>query len=121
MQAMHSIRLGTKVKGITQTLMRKKSSLLRLLQTMMVKQLKISIIKTKVKSFGAIKVSAFDPTKCELPNESIPRPTRAQLRQQSHEIVAFIVFNMATFSEDGDPGCNRDNWNKKAPNATGPT
>ena len=90
-------------------------------ETMMVKQFKISITKTKVKSFGAIKVSAFSPKSCELPNESIPRPTQAQLRQQSHEIVAFIVFNMATFAEDGDPGCNSDNWNKKAPNATGPT
>ena len=83
--------------------------------------IKIFITKSLSSNFGQIKVSAFTSNKCLLPPSAIPRPTEPQLRQQSHEIVAFIVFNMATYAKDGDPGCDIHNWNQKAENATGPT
>lgn len=35
--------------------------------------------------------------------------------------MALIHFNMATFARDGDPGCQADNWNIKAPYASGLT
>eukprot|EP00041_Stephanoeca_diplocostata_P020989 m.480671 g.480671 ORF g.480671 m.480671 type:complete len:634 (-) comp21709_c0_seq4:260-2161(-) len=53
--------------------------------------------------------------------ETLPTPTAAQLRYQEGEIVALTHFNMATFVEDGDPGCNANNWNKKAIGANGPS
>ena len=37
-------------------------------------------------------------------------PTTAQLNWQRSEIMALIHFNMATFFENGDPGCNSNNW-----------
>ena len=83
--------------------------------------LRIVITKAMITIFGAIKISIYNPDNCMIPDNSIPVPTPAQLKYQLHEIVAFITFNMATFSEDGDPGCNNDNWNYKAAYATGPT
>jgi len=53
--------------------------------------------------------------------DTLPVPTPPQLEYQRHEISALIHFNMATFAENGDPGCNAKNWNKLAPPATGPT
>jgi len=41
---------------------------------------------------------------------SLPTPTPAQLKYQVDSIMALIHFNMATFYEDGDPGCNAGNW-----------
>ncbi len=52
---------------------------------------------------------------------TVPVPTRPQLDYYDSEIRALIHFNMATFIEDGDPGCTADNWNKKQPYATGPS
>ena len=83
--------------------------------------LKIFITKSLTPSFGEVIVSAYDSKYCSIPSDTIPKPTKSQLRQQSDEIVAFIVFNMATYSKDGDPGCDIDNWNQKFENATGPT
>lgn len=51
----------------------------------------------------------------------IPLPTPAQVWYAQGEIHALIHFNMATFARDGDPGCGKENWNKKADYATGPT
>ena len=48
-------------------------------------------------------------------------PTAPQLLYQQHEIMALIHFNMATFAHNGDPGCNSDNWAKKASYAAGLT
>lgn len=41
----------------------------------------------------------------------IPTPTPTQLGYALHEIIALIHFNMATFFQDGDPGCTSGNWN----------
>lgn len=41
---------------------------------------------------------------------SLPVPTPAQLKWQEGEIMALVHFNMATFFQDGDPGCNDSNW-----------
>ena len=90
-------------------------------ETIQTDELKIIITKSMGSDSGEIKVSAFHPHNCKLPTNAIPKPTRPQLRQQSHEIVALIHFNMATFSRDGDPGCGIDNWNIKADYASGPT
>jgi alpha-L-fucosidase len=51
----------------------------------------------------------------------LPKPTGPQLEYQQHEMMALIHFNMATFAHNGDPGCNADNWAKKASYAAGPT
>eukprot|EP01012_Entosiphon_sulcatum_P023067 TRINITY_DN28054_c0_g1_i1.p2 TRINITY_DN28054_c0_g1~~TRINITY_DN28054_c0_g1_i1.p2 ORF type:complete len:452 (+),score=93.83 TRINITY_DN28054_c0_g1_i1:50-1405(+) len=42
---------------------------------------------------------------------ALPLPTVDQLAWHKHEIAALIHFNMATFVADGDPACNRNNWN----------
>eukprot|EP01043_Picozoa_sp_COSAG02_P007808 COSAG02_NODE_240_length_27672_cov_67.291445_15_plen_361_part_00 len=52
---------------------------------------------------------------------TVPVPTQPQLDYYDSEIRALIHFNMATFVEDGDPGCTADNWNQKQPYATGPS
>ena len=45
----------------------------------------------------------------------IPLPSAAQLKYQSHEIMALITFNMGTFGEkEGDPVCNQDNWGENS-------
>ena len=42
---------------------------------------------------------------------ALPLPTAPQLRWQSGSgIMALIHFNMATFFQDGDPGCTSANW-----------
>jgi alpha-L-fucosidase len=41
---------------------------------------------------------------------ALPVPTRAQLAWQKNEIMALIHFNMATFFQNGDPGCTKQNW-----------
>ena len=46
----------------------------------------------------------------------IPIPTKYQLAYQQQEIVALIHFNMATFVQDGDPGCTSENWLEKSAN-----
>ena len=51
----------------------------------------------------------------------MPVPSPAQLRYQSTDFVALIHFNMATFAHNGDPGCDKDNWDVLAPYATGKT
>ena len=50
-----------------------------------------------------------------------PVPTGPQLTYQHHEMMALIHFNMATFAQNGDPGCNAENWAKKASYAAGRT
>jgi alpha-L-fucosidase len=55
------------------------------------------------------------------PQKILPVPSAPQLRYQSTDFVALIHFNMATFAQNGDPGCAPDNWNDRAPYATGPT
>jgi hypothetical protein len=41
-----------------------------------------------------------------------PTPTATQLAYQDAEIVAIVCFQMDTYAgNDGDPGCNRNNWN----------
>ena len=40
----------------------------------------------------------------------VPQPTAPQLAWQRNEIMALIHFNMATFFQNGDPGCNAANW-----------
>ena len=43
---------------------------------------------------------------------SIPLPTPVQLRYQQAEIIATIGFQTDTYAyDDGDPGCNANNWN----------
>ena len=51
----------------------------------------------------------------------LPTPTASQFRYQSTDFLALIHFNMATYSHNGDPGCDKSNWNVKAPYATGKT
>ena len=42
---------------------------------------------------------------------ALPLPTAPQLRWQTGSgIMALIHFNMATFFQDGDPGCTSSNW-----------
>lgn len=41
---------------------------------------------------------------------TVPQPTTPQLAWQRNEIMALIHFNMATFFQNGDPGCNAANW-----------
>ena len=41
---------------------------------------------------------------------ALPTPTAPQVAWQNGEIMALIHFNMATFFEDGDPGCTSENW-----------
>lgn len=45
------------------------------------------------------------------PPAKLPVPTLPQLRYAQSEIRALIHFNMATYVGDGDPGCNKGNWN----------
>jgi len=45
----------------------------------------------------------------------LPIPTPQQLRYQG-SMNALIHFGMATFFHDGDPGCDRENWNGCDPN-----
>lgn len=52
---------------------------------------------------------------------TVPLPTPAQLAYYQSEMRALIHFNMATFIQDGDPGCNKNNWNKLQPGSTGPS
>jgi alpha-L-fucosidase len=40
----------------------------------------------------------------------LPLPSAPQVAWQQGEIMALIHFNMATFFEDGDPGCTSSNW-----------
>lgn len=48
---------------------------------------------------------------CVVFSTSLPLPTQPQLRWQTGSgIMALIHFNMATFFEDGDPGCTSGNW-----------
>eukprot|EP00054_Salpingoeca_dolichothecata_P022575 m.148285 g.148285 ORF g.148285 m.148285 type:complete len:456 (+) comp24385_c1_seq5:15-1382(+) len=42
---------------------------------------------------------------------SLPTPSPQQLQYQESEIVGLTHFNMATFVRNGDPACNKDNWN----------
>eukprot|EP00933_Yihiella_yeosuensis_P015403 TRINITY_DN13443_c0_g1_i1.p1 TRINITY_DN13443_c0_g1~~TRINITY_DN13443_c0_g1_i1.p1 ORF type:complete len:477 (+),score=78.65 TRINITY_DN13443_c0_g1_i1:62-1492(+) len=51
----------------------------------------------------------------------LPIPTPSQVKYQQDEIMALVHFNMATFAQDGDPGCTAENWNVKAPYASGKT
>ena len=39
---------------------------------------------------------------------TVPVPTAAQLRYQRAEIVALTHFNMASFVQNGDPGCKQN-------------
>jgi alpha-L-fucosidase len=49
-------------------------------------------------------------------------PTAPQLRYQQQEIVGITHFNMATFYQDGDPACNRNNWGtSQNPSSFAPT
>jgi alpha-L-fucosidase len=41
---------------------------------------------------------------------ALPLPNAPQLAWQRGEIMALIHFNMATFFENGDPGCTAANW-----------
>jgi alpha-L-fucosidase len=41
---------------------------------------------------------------------TVPQPTAPQLAWQRNEIMALCHFNMATFFQNGDPGCNAANW-----------
>ena len=43
---------------------------------------------------------------------ALPVPTPQQLRWQQGEIMALVHFNMATFFQNGDPGCDAGNWNE---------
>eukprot|EP00939_MAST-03C_sp_MAST-3C-sp1_P000548 g548.t1 len=43
-----------------------------------------------------------------------PIPTNAQRWYQEAEIHALIHFNMATFFQDGDPGCQASNWDSSS-------
>ena len=56
---------------------------------------------------------------CPAATKPIPTPTSPQLRYQTGEIVALTHFNMASFVQNGDPGCTADNWLTKAPYAVG--
>jgi len=47
-------------------------------------------------------------------NEDVSIPTAPQVWYQQAEIHALIHFNMATFFEDGDPGCTERNWNESS-------
>ncbi|CAK9036940.1 unnamed protein product [Durusdinium trenchii] len=51
----------------------------------------------------------------------LPVPTPAQVRYQSTDFVALIHFNMGTFAHNGDPCCDKSNWDVVAPYATGKT
>jgi alpha-L-fucosidase len=51
----------------------------------------------------------------------IPTPSAPQVRYQSTDFVALIHFNMATFARNGDPGCDKSNWNVHANYSTGKT
>jgi len=51
----------------------------------------------------------------------LPVPSPAQLRYQSTDFVALIHFNMGTFAHNGDPCCDKTNWNVQAPYAAGKT
>ena len=51
----------------------------------------------------------------------VPLPTEPQLSYYDSEVRALVHFNMATFIEDGDPGCAPENWNNKTYYATGPS
>lgn len=48
-------------------------------------------------------------------------PSPPQLRYQSTDFIALIHFNMGTFAHNGDPCCDKTNWDVKAPYATGKT
>ena len=49
----------------------------------------------------------------------LPTPNPAQARYQDTDFVALIHFNMGTFAHNGDPCCDKTNWDVKAPYATG--
>ena len=49
------------------------------------------------------------------PVAPLPIPTPEQLRYQG-SMNALVHFGMATFFHDGDPGCDRENWNGCDPN-----
>lgn len=52
-----------------------------------------------------------DGAQCPAPPKP-PIPTSAQLAYQDAEIVAIVCFQMDTYAgNDGDPGCNKANWN----------
>jgi hypothetical protein len=44
------------------------------------------------------------------PRAPLPIPTPEQLRYQG-SMNALVHFGMSTFFHDGDPGCDRENWN----------
>ena len=50
---------------------------------------------------------------------ALPTPNPAQARYQDTDFVALIHFNMGTFAHNGDPCCDKTNWDVKAPYATG--
>jgi alpha-L-fucosidase len=41
---------------------------------------------------------------------ALPLPTAAQVAWQQGEIMALVHYNMASYFEDGDPGCTPSNW-----------
>ena len=53
------------------------------------------------------------------PPPPLPLPSAPQLWYSQGEIMALLHFNMASFVEDGDPGCTVDNWLVKKPYAAG--
>ena len=59
--------------------------------------------------------STAPPFKLLVPAAALPIPTPEQLRYAG-SISALIHFGMATFFHDGDPGCDRQNWNGCDPN-----
>ena len=55
------------------------------------------------------------PTSFVEPAAPLPIPTPQQLRYQGG-MNDLIHFGMATFFHDGDPGCDKNNWNGCDPN-----
>ena len=51
----------------------------------------------------------------------IPVPSAAQLRYQDTDFIALIHFNMGTYAHNGDPCCDKGNWDVLAPYASGKT
>lgn len=52
----------------------------------------------------------------------LPTPTPEQLAWSENEIMALVHFNMATFFQNGDPGCDAQNWHESSkPSSFAPT
>eukprot|EP00039_Didymoeca_costata_P024254 m.9779 g.9779 ORF g.9779 m.9779 type:complete len:461 (-) comp4131_c0_seq1:25-1407(-) len=47
---------------------------------------------------------------CLTTAQKVPIPTAAQVLYQRRELVGITHFNMATFYKDGDPACDKSNW-----------